>query len=715
MCLWLTLCLSVAAGLSGAAAQAPQPTLQVEVRSAAGPLASADVIVNGVSHKTGEQGLLRVMLPPGKVQIVVNKGGFAPADTIVDLQQGRHHSVVIELQAAPTVDEEVTVVASARSDRRLDDLPMRVEVLAREEIEEKMLMTPGDIVMMLNEMGGMRVQATSPSLGAASVRVQGMRGRYTRFLSDGLPLFGEQVGSIGLLQIPPMDLGQVEVIKGVASSLYGAGAMGGVVNLISRRPGREPERDFLFNRSSRGATDAVGFYSSPVTNQWGVSVLGGGHWHEQNDVNDDAWADLPGYSRGLIRPRVFWDGGNGSTFFATLGVTAENRDGGTTEGDVLPATGLPYIESLDTRRIDGGGVWQRLAGDRRVLTVRAAFAEQRHDHRFGEFLERDHHHTAFGELAVRGAAGRHTWVAGAAVEYDAYRPTDLPQFGHTFTIPGVFVQDDLDLAKWLSVSASARLDHHSEYGAFFSPRLGALLRSGRWTSRLSVGTGFFGPSALTEETEAAGLTRLSIPNPLQAEQGRSASFDVTRSDGPASYTVTLFASRVLHPIDVDRAEGLVLTNSPDPTTNVGVELLGTLRREPYAVTTTYTYVRARESESGHRVDATLTPRHSAGLVGMWERENIGRVGVELYYTGVQRLEENPYRNDSEPYVILGLLAERQFGPVRIFVNGENLTGVRQTRWDPLIRPTRAADGRWAVDAWAPLEGRNVNGGVRFRF
>ena len=125
---------------------------------------------------------------------------------------------------------------ATRTGGRLEDSPLRVEVLEREEIEEKMLMTPGDIVMMLNEMGGMRVQATSPSLGAASVRVQGMRGRYTRFLSDGLPLFGE-VGGLGLLQIPPMDLGQVEVIKGVASSLYGAGAMGGVINLVSRVPG----------------------------------------------------------------------------------------------------------------------------------------------------------------------------------------------------------------------------------------------------------------------------------------------------------------------------------------------------------------------------------------------------------------------------------------------------------------------------------------------
>ncbi len=67
-------------------------------------------------------------------------------------------------------------------------------------------MTPGDIVMMLNEMGGMRVQATSPSLGAATVRIQGMRGRYTRVLFDGLPLAGQQVGGLGLLQIPPMDL-----------------------------------------------------------------------------------------------------------------------------------------------------------------------------------------------------------------------------------------------------------------------------------------------------------------------------------------------------------------------------------------------------------------------------------------------------------------------------------------------------------------------------
>jgi iron complex outermembrane receptor protein len=100
---------------------------------------------------------------------------------------------------------------------------------------------------------------------------------------------------------------------------------------------------------------------------------------------------------------------------------------------------------------------------------------------------------------------------------------------------------------------------------------------------------------------------------------------------------------------------------------------------------------------------------------MWEAKDVGRLGLEVYYTGLQRLEVNPYRTESRPYVILGLLAEKRFGRFRAFVNAENLTDVRQTRWDPLVRPSPSADGRWTVDAWAPLDGRVINGGVRVEF
>ena len=100
---------------------------------------------------------------------------------------------------------------------------------------------------------------------------------------------------------------------------------------------------------------------------------------------------------------------------------------------------------------------------------------------------------------------------------------------------------------------------------------------------------------------------------------------------------------------------------------------------------------------------------------MWERENRGRVGIEGYFTGSQRLEDNPYRRESAPYVLFGGLVERRFGKVRVFVNAENLANVRQTDWSPLLRSVRAVDGRWTVDSWAPLDGRVLNAGIRVTF
>jgi iron complex outermembrane receptor protein len=232
---------------------------------------------------------------------------------------------------------------------------------------------------------------------------------------------------------------------------------------------------------------------------------------------------------------------------------------------------------------------------------------------------------------------------------------------------------------------------------------------------VSAGTGFFPTSALTDETEAAGLSRLTITRPLQAERGTSVSADLTRALGTFSVTATVFASRIDHAVFVDRTTAYVLSNQPFATTNDGMELLATYRREPLSVTAVYGYVRAREYEDTAFADVPLTPRHSATVLAGWEDEDEGRVILEWFYTGRQRLEANPFRSAGVPYSTLGVLAERVVGKVRLFVNGEDLNNVRQTQFDPLLRPAQGVDGRWAVDAWAPLEGRVINGGVRLKF
>ena len=700
-----------------------QVTLQVRVVSDGVPVPQAEVSVGTRLVVTDDRGVAELAVDPGDVTVVVTRFGFAAETVGVTVASGVQTRVAVELEAESVREEEVFVTAT-RSDRRIEDVPMRVEVVPSDEVQEKIMMTPGDISMLLAETNGLRLQTTSPSLGGVSLRIQGLRGRYTQTLADGLPLFGS-TGSIGLMQIPPMDLGQVEVIKGVASALYGASAVGGVVNLVSRRPQPDvTEREVLLNTTSHGGTDAVLWLSSPLNERWGATFVGGAHGQSRSDLDADGWTDLPTYRRFVARPRLFWENGRGGSLLLTAGAMTERRRGGTEAGAVLP-DGHPFAEQLNTDRFDGGLVGRWLVAGDRVVSVRGSATSQHHTHVFGPVDEPDRHRTWFGEASMTGTTRGHTWVGGVALQQDAYRSRQVPRFDYTFTVPGVFIQDDYDPVDWLSLSASARVDAHSDYGTFFSPRVSGLLRwGGPWQTRVSVGRGFFAPTPFTEETEATGLSAIAPLSDLIAERAESGSVDVTWAQEPLELTVTLFYSRVqdaLQVVDVDDDVGgyaVRIINGAGPTRTHGAEFVARAHVEGLDVIVTYMFLQSTESDpllagTSARRTAPLNPRHAASLDILWET-GPARVGFEVFYTGRQALDENPYRSSGRPYVLWGgLLDWRLNERARVFVNVENISDIRQTTYDPLPRPFRNGDGRWTVDAWAPLEGRTLNAGIRW--
>ena len=675
----------------------------------------------GTTRRTDSSGSATLTVAPGPVQLTVVKPGYVVATASVQVAPGAQQDIVVDLQPQPTVEETVSVVASTRTDKRLDDQPMRVEVVPGEEVQEKLMMTPGDVSMLLNETNGLRVQTTSPSLGGANVRIQGLRGRYTQILADGLPLYGGQTGSLGLLQIPPMDLGQVEVIKGVASALYGMSAIGGVVNLVSRRPPTEGhEAEVLFNQTSRQATDAVSWLAAPLGTQWGYTFVGGGHFAARNDLDRDGWTDLPMYRRAVARPRFFWEDGRGKSLVLAVGAMAEERTGGTMPGALMP-DGLPFEEGLETTRLDGGAVLRIATSKGVVLSARGSSTHQGHTHTFGSVIERDTHQTVFGEFAATATAGSHTWVAGGALNDDRYDASDVPRFNYTYTVPGVFVQDDLTAADWMTVSASARVDWHNQFGTFASPRVSVLLRpSSEWTVRVSGGRGYFAPTPFTEETEATGLSRVAPLGQLDTERADSFSADLTWSRTPFEVTATFFYSRIKGALAVVETGGaafpVAIVNSDGFTRTRGTELIARRHVEGFDLILTHMYLWSTEPNPdapGER-ETPLNPRHAATF-DLLREIGPARVGFEVFYTGRQSLDDNPYRTRGYPYVLFGGLIDWAVGRARIFLNVENLGDVRQTQDDPLVRPTRAPDGRWTVDAWTPLEGRTLNGGVRIRF
>jgi len=697
-------------------ANAQDARVSVQVESEGAPIEGAQVSSGRRGAVTDATGLAVVVLPIGDHVLRVVRIGYAEVEIALTVSSPADTTVVVELEEEAVEGEEIVVVLSTRTERRIEDEPLRVEVVSREEVEEKLLMTPGDIGMLLNETAGLRVQPTAPSLGGASVRIQGLRGRYTQILSDGLPLYGGQTGALGPLQIPPMDLGQVEVIKGAASALYGATALGGVVNLISRRP--ENERELLLNQTTLGGTDAVLWLAGEPSERWGYTLLASGHRQDHADVDLDGWADLPKFRRITARPRLFWNNGRGGSVFVTVGGMAEDREGGTAPDGMTPA-GAEYLEAVETRRVDGGVVGTWLLSGTRRLSVRGSATVQDHDHTFGPTMERDVHSTQFGEVTLSGQDGAHLWVVGAALTHDGYDAEDVPTFNFDYTTPALFAQDEYAPSRSVTLSASARFDHHSEYGAFLNPRLSALFRPGEWVMRTSVGGGYYAPSPFTEETEAVGLGRLNPFADLQSERAVSAMADIGRAWGPWEANATVFGSRVADALVVtpDGTGQLTLSNSTEPVRTWGTELLARLHSGPIHATATHVYTNSTEGipTGGGRRTVPLTPRHTLGLVGAWESEDRGRFGVEVYYTGLQSLDENPYRSESEPYWILGFLVERRFGPARLFVNFENVLNARQTLHDPLVLPTRTLEGEWLTDVWAPLDGRTLNGGIRLMF
>ncbi len=642
-----------------------------------------------------------------------------------DLDHDHHEPGHQDGESHDHADEaDIIIVQATRTGRRAEDEPMRVEVIPREEIEEKAIMRPGNIATLVNETGGIRVQVTSPALGAANIRIQGLYGRYTQLLADGLPIYGGQASSLGLLQIPPTDLQQVEVIKGSATSLYGASALGGVINLVSRRPGEAAESEILFNLTSRDGQDLTGYFATPITENVGASVTLGAHRQGLEDFDDDGWIDMPGYERWTARPRVFWAGENGAEVYATLGYMTEQRDGGTRQGRTVPDNSA-FPQNQDTTRLDGGLTLEMPLSPAMDAQIRASGMSQDHEHRFGPVLEEDRHESYLLEASLSGQRGQTSWVAGLAYQAEIYTSDAFSAFDYQYDVPGLFAQVDHDFTPELSMSLSGRVDDHSEYGSQFSPRFSVLYRPGRWTVRGSIAEGYFAPTPFVEEIEAAGLSRLEPLTNIAEETAQTASLDVGYRVASLEATATLFASNV---DGVTRLEAFAstpggaldrvrLVNAPGTTELRGTELLLRYFWRDFKVTGSYLYIDSREPDElgSARREVALTPRHTAGMVAMWERHGEFRLGLEMYYTGEQRVEDSPFRTESDPYLDIGILGEITTGPVSWFINAENILNVRQTREEPLVRPTRAPSGSWTTDIWSRNDGFIVNGGLRLKF
>jgi iron complex outermembrane receptor protein len=354
------------------------------------------------------------------------------------------------------------------------------------------------------------------------------------------------------------------------------------------------------------------------------------------------------------------------------------------------------------------------------VSARLSATASDHDRTFGAQRVQDTQTTLFGEATLSGRGQVHSWLIGAAVGQDRLQVDDVPGVSYTYTVPSIFAQDELALTEHVILAASGRIDAHSDYGTFFSPRLSAVvLPTDRWTVRASIGTGFSAPTPFVDEIETTGLGVLEPLTGLQAERAASASLDAQWAANGWEASLSLFGSEIRHPLATRPATEpgrLEIVNADGPRRAIGSEAFVRYVSGPLQMICSYTYLDVTEAAAGDgRQSVDRVPRHAAELAALLEDETRGRIGVEISYTGTQALEDNPYRDSSPSYVEVNALAEIRFGETAVFLNAINLTNVRQSDYDPLLRPSPGAGGERVTDLWAPVAGRVFNLGVRLEF
>jgi iron complex outermembrane receptor protein len=617
------------------------------------------------------------------------------------------------------------VVSSSRINGRIKDLPTRVEVLGTEDMEEERSMHPSNVAMLLSEASGIQAQQTSASSGNVQIRILGLDGKYTQLLKDGFPMYSGFSNGLSVMQIPPLDLSQVELIKGSSSSLYGGDAIAGIINFISKRPGNRPEWNVLANETMRGGTD-IGSFFAGRSKHWGLTLLNTFSHQVPVDIHNDGFTVLPRLTAFTVNPKLFWYPTDSTTVSLAGNTTMDRRIGGdlvaVKEG---PSAAHPYTEDNKSDRDYYQLEYVRHMGGGRLLTVRNSTSLFNRKIGIMDYTFSGRQWSMFSEASYLLPWGHHKTVAGVNVLTDRFnenRRTDSLVRDYSFMTMGGFVQDDWTLGSRWVLETGIRDDHQNRYGNFLLPRVSVLYKlSPQLSLRTGGGLGYKSPTifdARTEETAYKNVLPIGSRVGAERSAGLNADLIYTGTIGEdlrATLDQAFFYTRVDHPLVLDSlpangAGGMYayFANAGDAYTTRGFETSVRLKQDNWSLFAGYTYVDARTGMAA-LPHIALTPRSKVVFDLANEKDGDYRVALEAFYTGPQYLYDG---SETRDYWVTGLLVEKIFGRLSVVLNFEDLTDTRQTRFGPVVVPP-VTDPVFR-EIYAPLEGFMANLAVKLR-
>lgn len=686
---------------------------------------------NGISTNSQGAALLK-KIPNGKQTIVVSYIGYEDKEVIYDFPQDGEVAHEIKLSADNTEIDEI-IVEATRGNRTVANLPTRTEVLT-DEIDEAASMEPSKIGHLITHSTGIQVQTTAAGSNGAVVRIQGLNGRYTQMLKDGFPLYGGFSGSLDILQIPPLDLRQVEFVKGSASTLYGGGAIAGIVNLLTKKANKD-ETLLHINLSHIGAKDFNAFTSKRF-GKWGFTNLASMHIHDPYDADENGFSDIAQVSKFNFNPKLFYNPNKKTELYFGAGMTKENRKGGSMSKIRNENPNAFYFldEQESSRTTTQFSANYKIDNTKTISLKNSISSFDRYININEDILGTS---TTFGgnqlnsftELNLNINKEKQNINIGLNALTDKFTEDNLinqPLRNQEFNTLGLYVNHLWDVTDKFALESGLRTDKveastlNTENGgqSFVLPKISALYKMTPEISiRLGAGMGYRMPSLFSEEAEPYGYKNVQAVNfeNLVAEESYGTNIDFKYQSTFSTDNVLLslnqmfFFNVIDNPITLNEndIDNLFYEQTNDSLLSKGFESQIKLTVDKFTWFLGYTYTDAYLENGENKNGLTLTPKHSIKGDLLFVVDNKWRIGWDYDYKSGQFLNNG---HITESLFTTGVIVERTIDNFVIFLNAENFTDVRQSNVGDVL-----TDGSpQFTEVWAPLDGYFFNMGLKIK-
>ena len=688
---------------------------------------AASIIIKETGHgyATDTSGMIAVSVPDsGNYTLSISAIGYKSNTSPVYVPS--IGMVVITLENAGDEMDEV-VVQSTRTSRTIANTPTRVETIALEEIDEKNNMRPGNVAMLLHESTGIQVQQTSATSANASIRLQGLDGRYTQLLKDGFANFGNFASTLSVLEIPPLDLQQVEIIKGPASTMYGGGAIAGVVNFISKKPGDRSAYNMIINQSSIGQTN-IGGFASGRNKYTGYTLLALYSKQKAYDADKDDFTEVPKTNEYTIHPKLFIYPNERTTIILGNSFQTGDRTGGDMEviNGKTDASHQYFEKNKTIRNITTFELDKKLPDNKR-LTVKQSLSIFDRTITLPAYTFAGIDYNAYTDLSYITSARKHAIVIGGNLIYSDFREKAKSSGSRNNQVntAGLYVQHTLDATDAVKFESGLRIDvanlKNSVYAKtefFVLPRISLLVKyNSKLTSRIGGGLGYKTPTIFTETTETIQYRHVSQLQHVQSERSYGSTADMNyktdiTDELSFGFNQLFFYTIIEKPLVLQAGptNQYSFVNARRPLRSAGSETNARfIYKSNLKLFLGYTFTDTKAGYLSGNQTLPLTPRHKLNSSLIYEKAGIVKIGLEGYFTGQQYLSNG---TRTPAFQEFGLMAEKIFNEFSLYINFENITDTRQSRYKNVVNGSHIQPA--FDEIWTHTEGFVVNGGIKIK-